>query len=296
MTRIAIIGPGALGGTIAAWLSQTPSHQVTVCARTPFNNLIVQTPGGTLTATPEVLTEPAMATAVDWVLVTTKTYDAAATKLWLDGLVGPGTRVAILQNGVEHVARFAPLLPGRTIVPAVVDVPASRTAPGRMVQGRFGTIAVPGGADGEAFVALFAQTRIDVMAVPDWSSRAWAKLCHNCAGAFTTLTQRATGPVWNAQIDALIRGLVTECARVARAEGAVIEDSLIEAVVEGAKHAPEGSNNSMSADRLAGRPMELDARNGVICRLGRQHGIETPVNDLFVTLLAASGSPWTAAD
>ncbi len=40
--------------------------------------------------------------------------------------------------------------------------------------------------------------------------------------------------------------------------------------------------------------MELDARNGVIGRLGRKHGIATPVNDLFVTLLSASGSPWSA--
>tara|TARA_R110002020_G_scaffold11340_27_gene42807 strand:+ start:95 stop:811 length:717 start_codon:yes stop_codon:yes gene_type:complete len=238
MTSIAITGPGALGGTIAAWLSQTAGHRIVVCARTGFAELTVDTPAGLLRARPAVITDPVSAVPVDWVLVTTKTYDAAATTPWLERLVGSATQVAVLQNGVEHVARFAPILPGRTIVPAVVDIPASRMAPGRMTQHRLGTIMVPEGHDGDAFVALFAQTQIAVSAVPDWTSRAWAKLCHNCAGALTTLTQRSTGPVWNNEIEALIRGLVSECAAVGRAEGADLSDRLIEAVVDGARRAP----------------------------------------------------------
>ena len=55
----------------------------------------------------------------------------------------------------------------------------------------------------------------------------------------------------------------------------------------------EGSTaGSIHADRLAGNRMEIDARNGVIVRLGHKHGIATPMNQMLVTLLAASGSPW----
>lgn len=295
MASIAIIGPGALGGTFAAWLAQNPDHDITICARTPFASLRVETPVGVLTATPEVITDPGLAQPVDWVLVVTKAYDVASTKIWLDRLVGTGTRVAVLQNGVEHVARFAELLPGRAIVPAVVDIPALRSAPGQMVQQQLGWIVVPDGADGADFVKLFAGSKIDVSTVPDWTSRAWGKLCLNCAGAVTTLTMRSTGPVWSPEIEAMVRGLVEECAAVARAEGAVIDQAVIEAVVDGARKAPEGAGNSMYADRLAGRPLELDTRNGVIVRLGRKHGIATPLNGLFVTLLAASGTPWVTA-
>jgi len=46
--------------------------------------------------------------------------------------------------------------------------------------------------------------------------------------------------------------------------------------------------NSMLADRRAGRPMEIDARNDVIVRLGRKHGIATPMNALLVALLEAA--------
>jgi 2-dehydropantoate 2-reductase len=292
MARIAVIGPGAIGGTVAAWLMQSGRHEVTVCARTGFETLVVTTPEGVLTARPRVLVDAAAAVAADWVLVTTKAYDVAAAGAWLERLVGPETRVAVLQNGVEHVARFAGLVPERRIVPAVVDIPASRSGPGQITQHRLGTIVVPEGADGAAFVTLFESTGIAVSAVPNWAERAWSKLCLNCAGAVTALTMRATGPVWSDEIEALVEGLARECAAVARAEGVTIDESVIAGVVEGARRAPEGSGNSMYADRLAGRPMELDARNGVIVRLGERHGVPTPLNRLFVTLLAASGSPW----
>ena len=51
---------------------------------------------------------------------------------------------------------------------------------------------------------------------------------------------------------------------------------------------PADSVNSLLADRLAGRPMEWDARNGVIVRLGAIHGVPTPVNAMASTLLAAT--------
>jgi 2-dehydropantoate 2-reductase len=55
--------------------------------------------------------------------------------------------------------------------------------------------------------------------------------------------------------------------------------------VAGARRAPADAENSMVADRRAGRPMEIEARNGVIVRLGKAHGIETPMNALMVALL-----------
>ncbi|KKB85915.1 2-dehydropantoate 2-reductase [Devosia limi DSM 17137] len=290
--NIAIIGPGAIGGTMAAWLGQNPDHAVTVCARSPLDSISLQTPDGTLTATPTVLTDPADAIPLDWVLVTIKTYDIASAQTWLDRLVGPQTRVAVLQNGVEHIQRFAHLLPAERIVPVVVDFPASRLSPGRYAQGLYGSMAVPVGRNGDDFVALFAGCRIAIASDADFQSRAWAKLCLNCAGAVPTLTQRGTGAVWTPELEALIRALVEECAAVARAEGATIAQSVIESVVDAARNAPPTSSNSMQADRLAGRAMEIEARNGVIVRLGARHGIATPMNALMVTLLNASGSPW----
>lgn len=295
MTTIAVIGPGAIGGTVAAWLAQDPSLQVTVCARSPLDDLRVETPGGVITANPLVLTDPADAGVVDWVLVTTKTYDVDSTKLWLDRLVGDSTRVAIIQNGVEHVRLFEHLVPAQRLLPVMINLPAVRTAPGRIVYRRQGIIAVPAGPDGEAFVALFARTEINAAAHGDFLSQAWIKLCGNCISVVPALTLRATGPVWSDDLAAIVRGLVEECAAVGRAEGATIGQEVVEAAIASSASMAEGSvGGSLHADRLAGNPMEVDARNGVIVRLGEKHGIPTPMNRVLVTLLAASGSPWAS--
>ena len=294
MTSIAVVGPGAVGSIVAAWLAQNPGHEVTVCARTPLADLRVETPDGPITATPRILLDAAaVPAAVDWVLVATKAYDVPSTAPWLARLVGPATRVAVLQNGVEHRDRFAHLLPPERITPAVVDIPANRSAPGRVVQHVYGFITVPAGPDGDDFVRLFGLTKIPVSTTTDFTSRTWEKLCLNSAGAVPAITQASTGPAWNPALEKLIRDIVEECAAVARAEGAVIDQKVIETVLEKArKSRPSGGANSLQADRLAGRPMEIDARNGVIVRLGRKHGIPTPMNELMVTLLEASGAPW----
>jgi 2-dehydropantoate 2-reductase len=62
---------------------------------------------------------------------------------------------------------------------------------------------------------------------------------------------------------------------------------LIESVIDLFRKGPADAINSMHADRLAGRPMEIDARNGVIVRLGSKHGIPTPVSQIIVALLEA---------
>ncbi|KRA50373.1 2-dehydropantoate 2-reductase [Devosia sp. Root635] len=293
MTTIAVIGPGAIGGTIAAWLAQDPAFSITVCARTPLDDIRVETPQGVITAKPEVLTDPGKARVVDWVLVATKTYDVDSTKPWLDRLVGDATRVAIIQNGVEHVRLFEHLVPAERLVPVMINLPAVRSAPGRIVQSRHGIIAVPAGRNGNALAALFAHTEIEAAAHADFLSQVWVKLAGNCAAIVPALTLRATGPVWSDALEAIVRGLVEECVAVGRAEGADIPEAVIDATVANARNSREGSvAGSIHADRLAGHQMEVDARNGVIVRLGEQHGIATPMNRVLVTLLAAAGSPW----
>lgn len=292
---VSVVGPGAIGGTIAAWLSLSPLvGDLTLCARTPLERLVVQTPDGdVIEARPRIVLDPvAITAAVDWVLVATKAYEIAAVARWLAPLVGPETRVAVLQNGVEHVERFAPFLSADRILPVVVDLPAERSAPGRIVQIRPGLLTVPAGPDGDAFAALFAAGEIDVGTTDDFLSAAWEKLCVNCAGAVNALTDRPGEVVHAPGVADLMRGLVRECIAVGRAVGAQLDDALADQVVERARNSPSGSVHSLLADRRVGRPLEWDARNGVIVRLGAVHGVPTPLNGMASVVLAAmAGEP-----
>jgi len=287
MSRIALVGPGAVGGVITAWLEQTGRHEVTLCARRPLGELHIETPHGPLVARPKVLTAPEQAAPVDWVLVATKAYDAAGAALWLKGLAAQGAPVAILQNGIEHRERFAPWLPADRIVPVMVDCPAERTDPTHIRQRGTAKLVVQDDARGREFVALFAGTPVDATTTPDLKSAVWRKLCINSSGVINALLLQPTAAFQDEKLGELMMAMVRECMAVGRAEGAVFEDGLPEKILAGQRAAPPDSMNSIHADRAAGRPMELDARNGVICRLGRQHGIATPYNDMAVALLAA---------
>jgi 2-dehydropantoate 2-reductase len=286
MSRVAVVGPGAIGCVAAAWLTDG-GHEVTVCARTPFADLVIETPDGPLRAAPRVIADPAEAGLVDWVLVATKAYDAASTAPWLAKLMGDGTRVAVLQNGVTHIERFRQLVPEERIVPVVVNIPANRSAPGRVTQGAYGALTAPAGRNGDEFAALFAKSRITVGTDPDFVSRLWTKLCLNATGAISTLTLTATGAAWSDGLERLVRAVAEEAAAVARAEGATIPQSVIEQIVASAQKARPGGVNSMHADRIAGHPMEIDERNGVVVERGRKHGIPTPVSEVIVELLRA---------
>ena len=205
-----MIGPGAVGGAVAAWLAQNPEHDLTVCVRTPFARLEVETPVGPITAAPRVATSPEGLSPVDWVLVATKAYDSDATMAWLAVLVGPDTRVAILRNGVEHTVPFQGKVAAADLVPAVVDIPAERSAPGRVLQRRGGWIKVPAGEAGEAFAALFAHTPIEVQTVEDFTTEAWKKLALNCAGAVNALTLKPARIVHDEGAAQVMRALVRE--------------------------------------------------------------------------------------
>ena len=287
MSRIAIVGPGAVGGVMAAWLSKTGRHEVTLCARRPLGELHVETPNGLLIARPLVLTAPEQAGPVDWVLVATKAYDSTGAAAWLTGLAAQGAPVAILQNGVEHRERFAAYLPATQLVPVMVDCPAERSSPTSIRQRGTAKMAVQDDMPGREFAALFAGTPVEVTLTADLKSAVWRKLCINAAGVISGLVLQPAGVMHDEQIGELSRQLVRECIAVGRAEGAVMDDSLAETVLQAYRQAPADSVNSLHADRLAGRPTEIDARNGVIVRLGRKHGIPTPCNQMAVALIEA---------
>ena len=276
-----------MGGVIAGSLTQRGGHELTLCARRPLGEVSVELSTGTVKLTPKILTDPAQGQPVDWVLVTTKAYDAAGAAKWFPSLVGPQTLVAIVQNGVEHRERFAPFLDAEKILPVMIDCPAERPAPGRIIQRGAGRMAVPAGAEGARFAELFSGTALDVTQAVDFKSAIWHKLCLNSAGIISALLLKPAGVMRDETVAILARELVRECIAVGRAEGAVLADSLLDSVMESYRKAPPDSINSLQADRAAGRPMEIDARNGAIVRFGRKHGIPTPCNQTAAILLAA---------
>jgi 2-dehydropantoate 2-reductase len=286
MAKIAIVGVGAIGAVTAALLQQA-GHELLLCTRRPLSGLVVETPDGAIGIDAKVLTDPAEASPVDWVMVATKAYDVAGAAEWLEGLRAGGAPVAVLQNGVEHRERFAPYVAKEQVLPVMVDCPAERQAPDRVRQRGVMHLKVPDDALGKEFVELFAGTAADASVVPDFLSVVWRKLCYNSAGVLSALVMQPAGVVRDEAMGEVALQIIRECAAVARAEGAQLEENIAETILKAQRAAPADGVNSMLADRMESRPVEIDARNGVIVRLGRKHGIPTPANNMAVALMEA---------
>ena len=285
MAKIAVVGVGAIGGVLAGLLQTAGAHEITLCTRRAVEDLRVETPDGTVRVEAKNVTDPSLATAVDWVIVASKTYDAESTSKWFAGLCSAGARVAVVQNGVEHRERFAAYLPDERIVPVIIDCPAERRSDGSVAQRGVAKMKVEAGAAGSAFAELFGGTRAVVELTEDFVTAAWQKLCINSAGALSALTMKPGGVFRDEAIGRVALDIVAECVAVGCAEGARLDDGTGERVLSGYRAGAADSINSMLADRMAGRPMEIDARNGVIVRKGKKHGIATPTNRMAVALL-----------
>jgi 2-dehydropantoate 2-reductase len=285
MPTIAIIGPGAIGCAVGSALAEAFPTQVLFCANTPFPHLHVTFPTGQPIDLPaHVATTPEGLQPVDWILLCVKAPQVPSASPWLQALAAPTTKVAVLQNGVEHRELITPLIgnPAR-ILPVVVQIPAERTAPGAVTLSGDPHLVVPDDDPGRSLQQLFQNTRIPVKTTPDFLRAAWEKLCLNAAnGSITALTCRDQTVLRQPEVADLARAIVRECIAVGRAEGATLDDQLPDQVVA---RLATGGGNSMLYDRQNGRELEADARNGVIARLGQKHSIPTPINSTLYALL-----------
>jgi 2-dehydropantoate 2-reductase len=289
MARVAVVGVGAIGATVAAAVQAAGGHDLVLCARRPLERVAVEKPHGVeVVLDAPVLTLAARVDLVaDWVLLAVKAHQTAGAVPWLNALCGAGTTVAVLQNGIDHVERVGPLAGDATVLPVVNWCPAEPVAPGRVIQRGPLRLAVPEGAAGEAFAALLGDGA-EVEVNGDFALEAWRKLCANAVSGVMALAGRPAEIFALDDLRSVGRALARECAAVAQAEGVALTQSDADDVIAWIEALPPDAGSSILTDRRAGRALEWEARNGVIGRIGRRHGIATPVADTVSALLHAA--------
>ncbi|MFI6847555.1 2-dehydropantoate 2-reductase [Kitasatospora sp. NBC_00085] len=286
---IAVLGPGGVGGLLAALLSRA-GHRVICLAREetagPLRRDGIRVRSrqfGEFTAAVEaddILREP-----VDLCLVTVKNtaLDAALDRLppqWLaNGVVVP------LLNGVEHTQALRARYGGERVVPAVVRVESTRTAPGVIDHGSpFVEIDLAGRPEPMApLAALLEGARVTTRVMPDEDRVLWGKLAF--LAPFALLTTRHRLPVGAIRSERRheLTALVEETVAVSRACGG---RTAVADVLARYDTFPADSRSSMQRDAEAGRPLELDAIGGALLRAAERHGIRVPLTTRLVAELS----------
>jgi 2-dehydropantoate 2-reductase len=287
--KVAVVGPGAVGTTVAAYL-YAAGHQVLVCGRTPRPQIELRPDGADPIVMPgPVCTDPAETGGpVGVVLLALKATQNADAGCWLARLCDEHTIVVVLQNGVEQVEQVQPHCPSSTVIPGIVWFSAETQSDGWVRLRGEARLALPTGPAATTFAELWHGAGGTADCDPDFTTAVWRKLLVNAVAGLMVLTGRRAGMFRRDDLSALARRYAAECLAVARAEGAQLDDDVADGTVEMFRQAPTDMGTSMLADREARRPQEWDIRNGVIIRKARAHGIATPVSDILVPLFAAA--------
>jgi 2-dehydropantoate 2-reductase len=286
---IAVVGPGAVGTTVAAYL-YAAGHPVLLCGRTPRPQIELRPDGADPIVVPgPVCTDPAkIAGPVGVVLVALKATQNDDGGRWLARLCDEHTIVVVLQNGVEQIEQVQPHCPSSTVIPGIVWYGAETQPEGWVRLRTEARLVLPTGPAATTFAELWRGAGGTADCDPDFTTAAWRKLLVNAVAGLMALTGRRAGMFRRDDLSAMASRYAAECLAVARAEGAHLGDDVADGSVEMFRQAPTDMGTSMLADREAGRPLEWDIRNGVIIRKARAHGIATPISDVLVPLLAAA--------
>jgi len=288
MSRIAILGVGAIGSIYGARLYELGKHEVVLCVRKTFKKFKIETPSRVIETPVHCVTLPEEVSSVDWIILAVKCHQVESVEPWFKNLVGPKTIVAVLQNGVEHLENTEPFVCGAEILPVIVQCPADRLSPGHVVQNAMSRLVVPDNESGQVLSTLYEGSDIDVELTSDFTTAMWKKLCGNIArNPATALTNRGRGVVKDSEVSKVCQTLVGECAEVGRAEGAILSDDFLENVVSNQSGIEENATTSMLVDVRAGLPLESEGMTGAVIRAGVKHGIPTPTTCVIHSLLSA---------
>jgi 2-dehydropantoate 2-reductase len=292
MTRIAVLGPGGVGGFVAAALARA-GEDVTVVARVSTAEAI-ERQGidvssallGDFTARPRsaaALTKP-----VEILIVATKStgLDTALRRIE----AAPDVVVPVL-NGLDHMMLLRDRFGAKRVAAGTIRIESDRPRIAAVLQSSPSVrveLAADDPALGDAVHWLAATLRMAGIPAQVGDSEAqilWSKLVRlNALACTTSAADRPIGfirsdPEWRPRLEASI----SETSAVANADGARIEGADLLAELDAA-HAELGS--SMRRDIAAGREPELDAIPGSVLRAADRHVLACPTIERLTEQIA----------
>ncbi len=303
--RFLVMGAGSIGSVVGGFL-HLAGHQVYLVGKGPHIETVAERGldiGGmwgehrinTMSAVTTVKAALDDGFKPEWTLLSVKSYDTSTALEDLRPALAGQSGVISLQNGLGNVEAISEAAPGMAVGGRVI-FGATTIQPGRVDV----TVCAddvllgpaPGGPDGvEEVCEAFRESGIPCRFEEKILSFIWDKVLYNvCLNALATLLKTYYGSLGNDPGTwSIMEKLVREFYEVASAEG-------IELVSPGAGQylhrfreellpPTSGHRSSMQEDIEQGRQTEINALNGAVSRLGKKHGLDTPVNEALTEMI-----------
>jgi 2-dehydropantoate 2-reductase len=283
---VAVVGVGAIGAVVAQAL--THGADVTLCRRGTTNPMSVDIGSGPDPIAARVIDTPQDAQVVDWVVLSTKAQQVDAASDWMDALVGPNTRIAVLQNGVRQADRVKRWATPERVVPAVVFTSAHRESGDLVTVRQRNHLVLPDTPAAADFATLLGSD-LPVQLDADFAVTAWRKLVMNTAiSSVTALTGQPVAVASAPGGRELISEVLLEGISVGRALGLALRDDELIIMGETIGSLPPTAQTSMQTDRTHHRAMEHEYLTGAVLQEASATGIDVPAIAVLHALLTAS--------
>ncbi len=296
MKQVLMVGAGSVGGFFGAHLAKQNPHvsfllRPKTLAAVQQNGLTIRSAGGTFTVHPPAASDPRDLPRPDLIILSVKAYDLDEVMAQIEPVMTDATTILTLQNGVDTEDRLIARFKRDCVVGGVAFIYSKIAAPGVIDHYKKGAVAV-GELMGHksprvlAIADLFKQAGIPCQLTDDVRKSKWEKMCWNCV--FNPLTVLIDDKVAKAlehpELLRVVHQIVEEVAAVAAAVKVPLAPDMAEKVVRWTQEIRD-IHTSMYDDWKAGRPTEIEYLNGYVARLGREHGVPTPVNDALTALI-----------
>jgi 2-dehydropantoate 2-reductase len=302
--KIAVVGCGALGSYYGAFLCRA-GHATHFLLRSDYetvrrDGVHISSPQGDLTARPICARRPEEIGRADLVIVALKSTANRILPETLPPLVGPETLVLTLQNGLGNEAFIAGIVGAERTLGGLCFVCLNRVAPGRIAHMAHGAIVMgeygrPAQARTHQIAKMISDAGISCRVAENIEQAHWEKLVWNipfnglgvasAAGVEAVLSGQLNGEpgiclttdklLGDARWETLVRELMLEIVRAARAMGYEIPESVADYQIERTRGMGAYKASTL-IDFERGQPLELETLFLEPLRQAHKAGVECP--------------------
>lgn len=305
MTKILVIGLGAVGCLYAAKLQQAGAQVAVVCrsnfeevkargieVKSIWGDFIFQ-PNQVLKNCEEYQGE------ADFIIAATKIVQGLNLPQMIASAVSKNTTIALIQNGIFIEDEMARAFPNNHLLSVIAFVDVIRDSLNSITHAGDGKLTIgeflnPNPQKTQQLAGLFTKAAVPVILSADIQFDRWKKLLWNAS--FNPISvvcgNLDTKQILdNLELKRLVRAVMLEVKGLAKLQGYEIEEQLIDQMIASTNARKTPAITSMLVDYRAHRPMEGEAILGNALHFAAKNNAKAPlIEDLYNKLKIVQAS------
>ena len=301
-TKVAVLGAGAMGYLFGGLMAEKGLDVTLIDVWKEHVDAInskglkMDGHGGDRYIKIKATTDPSTLKPVDAIIIMCKATALEKALTNAKNIIGDKTMLMSFQNGIGHEAIMQKIAGKEKVLGGTTTQASNVLGPGHIKN----HAALPswigeyeGGMSDRVkdLAETFTAHNLETIAVPDIKKRKWMKLFALTAiGPLSSIFDLHHTDLYisnkNQEVSReLGKKIILETREVAKADGVdVTEDECLE-MFNKIVDSKQTNKSSMCFDILNKRKTEIDFINGAVSKIGKGHGVKTPMNDLMYKMI-----------